>query len=264
MSARAVIWNYGGGTQSVAIAVLVAQGALPTPERIVMAKLPREMPRVFTYYETHVRPLLAQVGREVEFVLPDSQTPGDYYQRIDGSIDDTPLTPGFTAQGRLPALCSGHWKRDRITRWLREQGYGPKRPIVQWVGYSVDERRRVAKASRARRAQWAKLAFPLFTMVPLRREHCARLIALAGLPPAPRSRCYDCANQRNDEWREVRDTEPELFQLAVRRDHEMRARDPRGDLYLHHSAVPLDEADLSEAAPPPFFDAGCDSAGCYT
>ena len=36
---RAIVWSYGGGVQSAAIAVLVVQGKLPRPERIVMAAL---------------------------------------------------------------------------------------------------------------------------------------------------------------------------------------------------------------------------------
>ena len=36
MSERSLVWSYGGGTQSVAIAVLVAEGHLPTPERVVI------------------------------------------------------------------------------------------------------------------------------------------------------------------------------------------------------------------------------------
>lgn len=32
-----IIWSYGGGTQSLAIAVIVARGELPTPERVVIA-----------------------------------------------------------------------------------------------------------------------------------------------------------------------------------------------------------------------------------
>ena len=54
-----------------------------------------------------------------------------------------------------------------------------------------------------------------------------------------------CPNQRNDEWREVRDDHPKLFQLAVELDEEEREADERGGVYLHRSKVPLSEADLS-------------------
>lgn len=34
---RSLVWSYGGGVQSAAIAVLVLRGELPRPERVVMA-----------------------------------------------------------------------------------------------------------------------------------------------------------------------------------------------------------------------------------
>ncbi len=39
---RSLIWSYGGGVQSAAIAVLVLRGELPRPERAVMADTSRE------------------------------------------------------------------------------------------------------------------------------------------------------------------------------------------------------------------------------
>jgi hypothetical protein len=261
---RPVILNYGGGRQSVAICVLIAQGALPMPDRIVMARVAREYPRTFEYLDAHTQPLLARVGAKVEVIDPDSRVPGDYYQYADGSLGTTPLTPGWTAtQGRLPALCSGHWKRDLIHRWLRAQGYGPKRPIEQWIGFSVEERRRAKGASRV---QWIRLGYPLLTRVPLRAEHCVRIVERAGLPLPKKSRCYDCANQSSADWREMRDEDPELFQLAVRRDHALRLRDPEHNLYLHHGGVPLDQASLEDRDDDTgsLWSGGCNAAGCYT
>lgn len=262
-AARAIAWSYGGGTQSVAIAVLIAQGALPVPECALIARMEREMPRTFDYLDRYVRPLLARVGLEVRVVYPDAYTAGLYYREG----DPLPLVGAFTAEGRTPALCSAHWKRDRLYRELRTLGYGPARPVVQWIGYSAEPREvaRAAKARKGQRRQWARPEFPLIERVPLRRDHCVRLVEQAGLPTPPRSRCFDCYNQTNEEWREVRGEAPELFQLAVRRDHEIRARDPEHALYLHGSRVPLDQADLSDDdGTLSLFGAGCNSAGCWT
>jgi hypothetical protein len=260
---RVIVWNYGGGTQSVAIAVLVAQGKLPAPECALIARMDREVPRTFDYLDRYVRPLLAPVGVEIRVVYPDALTAGLYYR----DDDPLPLVGAFTAQGRTPALCSAHWKRDRIYREFRALGYGPARPVEQWFGYSAEPREiaRAAKARKGARRQWARPTFPLIERIPLRREHCVRLVEQAGLPTPPRSRCFDCYNQTNEEWREVRDATPELYQLAVRRDHEIRARDPKHALYLHHSRVPLDQADIEERDDEStLFGTGCDSAGCWT
>ena len=257
---RAIVMNYGGGRQSVATVLLVVHGLLPRPERIVMARVAREKPATFAYLTAHVQPLLATIGMRVDVVEPDARVPGDYY-----GDHDLPLTPGWTsAQGRKPALCSGHWKRDLIHRWLRSQGYGPDRPVEQWICYSVDEKKR---AKGGQRVQWIKPGYPLLTRVPLRVRDCLRVIEKAGLPPPNRSACYDCGNQANADWRQTRDETPELFQLAVRRDYALRERDPRHDLYLHNSGVPLDQANLDEDEEPGgdvLWTGGCNAAGCYT
>ncbi len=259
MADREIAWSYGGGTQSVAIAVLIAKGLLPVPSCAVIARMDRETPQTFTYLTKHVAPMLAPTGLTIEVVEPDSGTPGLYYRET----DTLPLVPAFVGEGgRSPALCSGNWKRDRIYRALRERGFGPSRPVFQWIGYSLDESQRANPKSRR---LWAQPQYPLLHLVPLRREQCIRIIADAGLPPAPRSRCFDCANQRNAEWREVRDSTPELFQLAVARDREIRERDPRHAVFLHRQRVPLGEADLSDPADEPsLWEGGCNAAGCYT
>ena len=40
---RSLVWSYGGGVQSVAMAIMVANGMLKRPECIVMADTGREM-----------------------------------------------------------------------------------------------------------------------------------------------------------------------------------------------------------------------------
>ena len=60
-TSRALTWSYGGGTQSVAIAVLVAQGRLPRPELLVIADTGREATETWEYHEKHVAPLASTV-----------------------------------------------------------------------------------------------------------------------------------------------------------------------------------------------------------
>ena len=51
-------------------------------------------------------------------------------------------------------------------------------------------------------------------------------------------------------WREIRDRDPEAWVEAVEVNHAIRTglRGIRCDVYLHRSAVPLDQADLSTPA----------------
>ena len=82
--------SYGGGTQSAAICVLIAQGQLSRPERIVMADTGREASQTWDYLRDVINP--------------------------------------YT-----------EWKRRVISRYLRQQGYGPQNPVTVWIGISLDE-----------------------------------------------------------------------------------------------------------------------------
>jgi 3'-phosphoadenosine 5'-phosphosulfate sulfotransferase (PAPS reductase)/FAD synthetase len=55
---RAQVWSYGGGRQSVALAVLVRDGKLPRPDLIVFADTGREDSATMDYHRKHVAPFL--------------------------------------------------------------------------------------------------------------------------------------------------------------------------------------------------------------
>jgi hypothetical protein len=72
----------------------------------------------------------------------------------------------------------------------------------------------------------------------------------------PRSACICCPFRSNEEWRRMRDEEPDEFADAVAFDHAMRIAHRRGveskkiqvgEPYLHSQLVPLDMADLDGA-----------------
>jgi hypothetical protein len=96
-----LVWSYGGGTQSCAIAVLVAQGKLPKPDLAVIADTGREASETWEYLEAHIQPLLKTVDLEVEVAPHSLATVGLY-----GKNGDL-LIPAFTANGgKLPTFCS--------------------------------------------------------------------------------------------------------------------------------------------------------------
>lgn len=59
------ILNYGGGIQTAAICILVAQKRLPKPDCVIVADTGREMPTTWEYADTYMRPLLASVNLEL-------------------------------------------------------------------------------------------------------------------------------------------------------------------------------------------------------
>ena len=221
------ILNYGGGTQTIAMCVLVAQGKLPKPDYVIVADTGREMPTTWEYAEDVARPLLATIGLELH-VAPHTLATVDMYSH-QGDL----LVPTFTLTGKLPAFCSGEWKRDVVHRYARRV-LGTDTNIVNWIGFSLDEVRRVKNQEGKR--------FPLIELM-LTSADCKHIIEAAGLPLPHKSRCWMCPHQRNEEWREVRDN-PDLWRQAIELDEEIRSNDERGGVFLHASRLPLVEADI--------------------
>lgn len=236
----------------MAIAVLIREGALPVPDLAVIADTGRERRTTWDYLDNVVRPYLKPTGLEIAVA-------SHALARVD-LFDKSGLTlmPAYTAEGRLAAFCSGEWKRDVCERWLRLQGV---KECDQWIGYSLDEQRRVKKDHRA----WCRLKFPLIDLR-ITRYGCRLLTEKAGLPPAHKSRCWMCPHQTAEEWQQVRE-DPEEWAAAVALDERVRESDPeqRGDLYLYAGRKPLPLADFKADVPevPPLFRA-CDGASCWT
>jgi hypothetical protein len=71
-----------------------------------------------------------------------------------------------------------------------------------------------------------------------------------GYPKPPRSACVYCPFHSDNEWRRLRDEEPEEFARAIRFEKDLQAVKAktdnfRGVPFLHPSLVPLDQVDLS-------------------
>lgn len=229
---RPTVLNYGGGIQTVAMCLLVLDGVLPQPDWIVIADTGREIQSTWDYLETHVQPLLSDVGLRVH-IAPHTLARVDLYPTSGSS----PLVPAYTRTGMLRNWCSGEWKRAVVQRWLREQG---ERRAVQWIGYTLDERRRLP--THPDTGPWIR-AFPLVDLM-LTRADCEQIIRAHGLPLPAKSACYMCPYRSNEEWRHVRDRYPDQWADAIRIGEEIRDNDERGGLWLHHSRGPLAEANI--------------------
>lgn len=260
---KPIIWSYGGGKQSVAIGVLIAEGKLPVPERAVIADTGREASSTWEYLHQHMQPVLDKIGLKVE-IAPHSLATKDLYNN-----EGKTLLPAFTkgGEGQLLAFCSGEWKREVVMRYLRERGYGPQNPITQWFGFSLDEIGRCAPARR----KWAQPEWPLlmgYLPKALTRNDCISVILDYGLPEPWKSRCKQCPYMTNEEWLAQKTYYPADHLVAIQIDREIRERDDRGGLFLHRSGVPLDQADLTVPDKPehPLFGRGetCQHGVCWT
>jgi hypothetical protein len=250
---KPIIWSYGGGTQSVAIAVLVAQGKLPRPERVVIADTGREAQETWDYTRDVVNPLLSDTGLEVEIAPHSLSTVGLYAKN--GDL----LIPAYTANGgALPGFCSNEWKKRVIQRWCKANGYGNENPARMWLGISVDEVHRAKPSG----VSWLEYWWPLLMDVPRRRDECVNIVQQAGLPTPPRSACWMCPYRSNEEWRHMKEHYPGDFEKARLLERLIQKNDKRdGEIYLHGARIPIDEVPLDHDNLD-LFD-GCDSGFCF-
>lgn len=229
-----VVFNYGGGRQTVAMCIMVANGVLPRPDRIVIADTSREKPTTWEYMDKYTQPMMRSIGLEIE-VAPHSLATVDTH-----SHQGTLLLPVYTPTGKFRSLCSGEWKRDVVERHLKKSG---TKGGTTWLGLAHDEKPRWRRAMGTTRHGFT-VACPLVEAM-LTTADCMEIISRHGWPPPEVSACWMCPNQRNEEWAKTKRETPELFEAACQIDDEEREADEQGGVWLHHSRVPLRDADLT-------------------
>lgn len=227
---RAQVLSYGGGTQSVAMALLVLDGVLPRPDLILCADTSREATSTWEYLDLYVRPLIGLAGIKVEISSHELATVDLY------SHKGTLLLPVYTATGKFRTFCSNEWKVAVNERYLRGRGI---KSADSWIGYSVDESSRVKGHGES---PWFR-RYPLLELM-LSKSDCERIILSHGMPLPPKSACYMCPHRHNVEWRFLRDNHPADFEKACVLDEEIREDDEQHSVYLHESRVPLRQANL--------------------
>lgn len=153
--------------------------------------------------------------------------------------------------GMIRRQCTGDYKIAPIRRKVRELlGIAGRRsstsPVAeQWIGISLDEALRMKPSFES----WQINRWPLIEQG-MTRQDCLRWLERHDYPLPPRSACIGCPFHSDDHWRQMRDRDPEAWADAISVDAAIRTgfRGIRGEVYLHRSAVPVDQADLSTAA----------------
>jgi hypothetical protein len=233
------------------------QGRLPKPDVSVIADTGYEKRSTWDYYESVLVPELAKVGVTLHRVTR-AEWGNKWGMGLFATGGDL-LIPAFSGQSGEPAkltnFCSKAWKQEVVNRWLSHtHGLTPAKRR-KWMGFSLDEPTRWLP-----QAENPETWLPLVNGVPLRRHDCRSLVMREmGWPEPPRSNCWMCPNQSDDEWQEIRDNRPDEFAAAVKMEREIRKRDPHA--YMHRQCVPLDEVDWTK--PQGDFVRACNSGECF-
>lgn len=279
---RSQIPELWGGTQSAALALMVARGDMPKVDAVIFADTQGELPETYAYAE-YVKEALVAV--DIPFI---TVTAGSLEQALlsptPTSHNPTPpahvLNPDGT-HGRIRQYrCSYDFKRRIITREAKrlcgKPGAWKRMSVEQWIGFSSDEVSRVKpdleccchskdhhfdpekvdahsiKCKCVGYEPWRINHHPLIE-VGWKRQDTIDWFAANGHPTPPRSACFFCPNSSNERWRLLKIEHPDLWERACHLDEinrngggfNARGNLPfAGKLYWHRSMVPLREADL--------------------
>jgi hypothetical protein len=264
---RHPVLNLGAGTQSSVLLLMACSGELEErgwarPEVAVFADTQDEPDEVMEWL-----PMLRMEALRAGIEVVDT-TAGDLRQQTidaaEGRAKRASNPPLFVRDenGRkqmIPRNCTRDFKIRPIRKELRALGYGPKKPVVSYMGITVDEVERMKPSD----VQWQAIEYPLVEMG-MSRHDCILWLKERGLE-APKSACVMCPMRGDAGWREMKTRRPEQFAAAVDFDLRVRTGLPglRGPAYVHSSLVPLGEVDFSNAE-----DRGqlslCEVGGCWT
>lgn len=158
-------------------------------------------------------------------------------------------------KGMARRQCTSEYKLKPIKAAVRHLlGYDHPKPVPrgmwaeQWIGISTDEFIRAKDSD----VKYARNRFPLIEEG-LSRRDCIRILHQHGYETTPKSACVGCPFHGNRQWRYMRDHQPEQWADAVAFDHAIRhgsasanakGQPLRGEMYLHSSLLPLDEAPI--------------------
>lgn len=93
--------------------------------------------------------------------------------------------------------------------------------------------------------KWVTHRWPLIERR-MRREQCLKWLRENGHPEPPKSACIGCPFHSNAVWLDMKRNDPESWASAVEADRAIRDGWGKltGQVFLHRSCLPLDEAPL--------------------
>jgi hypothetical protein len=242
--------SLGAGVQSTCMALMAAHGEIgPMPDCAIFADTGDEPAEVYDHLHWLMSPN----------VLPFpviTATAGKLSERLMAGDEEARIPCFVGAGGMTKRQCTKNYKLRVIRRKIRDclgvgpRGYISPGRVESWIGISTDE---------AIRKKPSGLAFvvnrhPLIEKW-MSRADCMVWLRNNGYPKPPKSACIECPFQGNIGWRRRR-ADPLQWAEVTGLDRWLRLPPQvirfHGELYLHHSRRPLEEADLAEAELPLF------------
>jgi len=188
------ILSFGGGVNSVALLILLAQGKIAHVDVALFADTGCEMPETYTYIEKVVKPFCKTNNINFVTIKNENETLLEHCQKLR-------LIPS-----RQQRWCTDKWKKRVIRKYLLAH-YPNATKIVQLIGYAHGEEKRASNC---------KAENPKYPLIELKitRRKCKNLIRKAGLPVPVKSGCFLCPQKHVKEWIRLYKEHPHLYYVC--------------------------------------------------
>lgn len=253
------ILSLGAGVQSSTMALMAAKGEIgPMPDAAIFADTQGEPKAVYQWLdwlETQLPFPVHRVTRgnlaEDSLVLRVSGKSGNVYMK--GLIPAYNVRPDGSV-ALFGRRCTADYKVVPILAKVRQLVAIPRGckdvRAVQWIGISTDEAHRMKPA----RVPWVENRWPLIE-ANMSRQACLVWMAKNGYPQPPKSACSFCPFHSDEEWKRLRDLDPEEFSRVAELEKRIQyaaskqtgSARTQGVPYLHRSGVHIDQVRFAEA-----------------
>lgn len=204
-----IVVAFGGGLNSTALLIRWVFEGLPPPGLILFANTGNERQETYDH-----------IARFSEWLVKEGMPPitetrkGGRQETLGESCLRLKLLPSLAYGGKT---CSQKFKiepQDRdVNRWAPAQAaWARGDKVVKIIGYGAEEQKRISRAHIEDDKFY--LRFPLDEWG-MRREDCARVVRLVGLPPVGKSSCTFCPASTKAEVAAMRFTHPDKLKEAL-------------------------------------------------
>ena len=244
--------SLGAGVQSSTLALMVQHGEIPMVDAAIFSDTQSESNATMKWLDWLEKQLTFHVYRVTAGSLKDNllKSNKDIYVR-GTSIPMFTRNKKTGKKGMIRRACTSTYKIEPITKKIREllgMKFRQKVPkdykVTQLFGISRDEVQRMRTSS----FHYINFDYPLIDKN-ITRKGCLEWMKDNGYPTPPRSACTFCPYHSNEEWRNVKANKDEWNEV-VALDKQLRTglygtERKEVEYFLHKSAVPLDQADIS-------------------
>ena len=251
MTKKLRVLSLGAGVQSTALALMIEKGEFPMVDCAIFADTQGEPKKVYEHLDWLEKNLSYPIHRVTKGNLRE-----DTIKAVDNDVR-VAMSPFFTRnkktgkKGIMMRQCTFDYKISPLIKEIRRLlgvGYKKRVPkdvlVTQIFGISYDELSRMRRAPK----KYLKYEYPLVEKE-ISRKQCLEWMEKNNYPRPPRSACTFCPYHSNKEWRLIKENKEE-WDSAVEFDKKIRNGFVKGnlesELFLHKSAVPLEDADLDE------------------